>query len=101
MKLVARRHRISESLLYNWRSAWTMAVSLRESPGVEFIPFGMIDHQASDAASAALAAPEQPAEGPAGLEDRVGGIDIDLPNGARIRVDAFVNEKALARVLRR
>ena len=99
VKLVARRHRISESLLYNWRAAWKMAVSLRESPGVEFIPIGMID-QASEAAPPALAAPEQPAESPAGSQDRVGGIDIDLPNGARIRVDAFVNEKALARVLR-
>jgi transposase-like protein len=100
VKLVARRHRISESLLYNWRSAWKMAVSLRESPGVEFIPIGMIDHQADDAAPPALAAPEQPAESPAGSEARAGGIDIDLPNGARIRVDAFVNETALARVLR-
>ena len=30
----------------------------------------------------------------------VGGIEIVLPNGARVSVDAFVNEKALSRVLR-
>ena len=27
-------------------------------------------------------------------------IELDLPTGARLRVDAFVNEKALRRVLR-
>jgi hypothetical protein len=27
-------------------------------------------------------------------------IELDLPTGARLRVDAFVNETALARVLR-
>jgi hypothetical protein len=29
-----------------------------------------------------------------------GGIEIALPNGARVCVDAFVNEQALSRVLR-
>jgi transposase len=33
------------------------------------------------------------------LEERPGVIEIDLPNGARVRVDAFVNERALRRVL--
>lgn len=31
---------------------------------------------------------------------RPGGIDIDLPGGVRLSVDTYVNEKALARVLR-
>jgi len=31
------------------------------------------------------------------MEERVGVIEIALPNGARVRVDAFVNEKALRR----
>ena len=34
-----------------------------------------------------------------GSLDRTGMIEIDLPNGVRLRVDAFVNEKALRRVL--
>jgi hypothetical protein len=34
-----------------------------------------------------------------GGEARVGIIEIALPGGARLRVDAFVNEKALRRVL--
>ena len=29
VKLVARRHRMSESLLYNWRSAWKAAAARR------------------------------------------------------------------------
>jgi len=34
------------------------------------------------------------------LGARPGGIDIDLPTGVRLSVDSYVNEKALARVLR-
>jgi transposase len=39
-----------------------------------------------------------PAKGPT-LDERPGVIEIDLANGVRVRVDAFVNEKALRRVL--
>lgn len=38
-----------------------------------------------------------PAKGPT-LEERPGVIEIDFANGVRVRVDAFVNEKALRRV---
>jgi len=34
-----------------------------------------------------------------GMEDRAGLIEIDLACGTRLRVDAFVNERALRRVL--
>ncbi len=34
------------------------------------------------------------------LDQRAGVIEIDLPEGVRVRVDAFVNERALSRVLR-
>ena len=34
------------------------------------------------------------------LKQRPGVIEIDLPEGVRVRVDAFVNERALDRVLR-
>ena len=33
------------------------------------------------------------------LAERVGVIEIDLPDGVRVRVDGGVNEKALRRVL--
>ena len=34
------------------------------------------------------------------LDERPGVIEVDLPAGARVRVDAFVNERALRRVFR-
>jgi len=46
-----------------------------------------------------LPPPEPPRPRRAG-ESRAGAIEIALPNGARVNVDAFVNEKALSRVLR-
>ncbi len=40
--VVARRHRVSESLLYNWRSAWKTAAVLTQTQGpVEFVPLGV------------------------------------------------------------
>jgi hypothetical protein len=49
----------------------------------------------------ALAQPQRPPEPGSpqpvrGGDSGVGGIEIVLPNGARVSVDAFVNEKALA-----
>ena len=43
VKLVARRHRVSESLLYNWRSAWKAAAAAAVGPSgsVEFVPLGI------------------------------------------------------------
>ena len=42
VKVVARRHQVSESLLYNWRSAWKAAASARPSGPVEFLRLGVI-----------------------------------------------------------
>jgi transposase len=50
---------------------------------------------------ALLAPPEPtPTPEPPAAEGKGGSIEITLPNGARVSVDAFVNEKALSRVLR-
>ena len=38
--LVARRHRMSESLLYNWRSAWKAAAAARALDMPEFLQLG-------------------------------------------------------------
>jgi hypothetical protein len=43
--------------------------------------------------------PEQPQQ-PQISGGSAGGIEIALANGARVCVDAFVNEQALSRVLR-
>jgi len=92
VKLVARRHRISESLLYNWRSAWKMAALMRPQ-AAEFVPLGVLS-EAGDGMPA-QAAPTAPRP-----EERIGGIEIILRNGIRLRVDGLVNETALLRVLR-
>jgi transposase len=100
VRVVARRHRVSESLLYNWRSAWkaAAAASVGSSAAVEFVPLCVLD-EAGQEASAMLPSSEPPRSHRGG-EGRAGAIEIALPNGARVSVDAFVNEKALSRVLR-
>jgi transposase len=102
--VVARRHRISESVLYNWRAAWKAAAAVMQAPmATPFIPLGVFG--GSGHRDTAMLAPPQPPE-PAspgsmrGSDIGVGGIEIVLPNGARVSVDASVNEKALSRVLR-
>ena len=71
----------------------------------EFIPIGMFG-EAEDsgpglvaAAPRRLASPVRPSVAPAKLDERPGVIEVDLPNGVRVRVDAFVNERAFRRVL--
>jgi transposase len=92
VKLVARRHRLSESLLYNWRSAWkAAAASVRSPQPAEFLSIGVFKET-----DGALPAVPADATGEAGT----GGIEIILANGARLRVDALVDETALSRVLR-
>jgi transposase len=40
--VVARRHRISNSLLYNWRSVWWAAVAARAPTAMDFLALGVI-----------------------------------------------------------
>jgi transposase len=67
-----------------------------------FVSIGVVG-RGDDGGPALLAAPQaarsERVERP-GPRERVGMIELDLPGGARLRVDAFVNEKALRRVLR-
>jgi transposase len=101
VRLVARRHGISESLLYNWRSARKAAAVAAGAPDdVEFVPVGVVAGKAPHR-PVLLASPEQvPTPDPPPADGKGGSIEITLPNGARVSVDAFVNEKALSRVLR-
>jgi transposase len=105
VSLVARRHGIAESLLYGWRSARKAKETADQvDDPVEFVPIGVFG-RSHDEGPAMLAAPAkaQPPRSaacmpPTSMGDRAGVIEIDLPNGARVRVDAFVNERALRRV---
>lgn len=102
VRLVARRHQISESLLYNWRSARkAAAVAIGAPENVEFLPVGVIDGPRSGIPPMlSPPCPEPAPQQPLTTEGKAGSIEIALPNGTRISVDASVNEKALSRVLR-
>ncbi|MCC2978318.1 transposase [Sphingomonas sp. PL-96] len=110
---VSRRLGIAESLIYNWRSTQRKAASIASEP-LQFIPYGLVTDVVPSEPSVALTtatpapAPAKPLPPAATTEDlvrphpgsRPGGIDIDLPTGVRLSVDSYVNEKALAHVLR-
>jgi transposase len=70
---------------------------------MEFMPLGVVAG-ADEERPSLLSRPvsERSAQPRTGLTDRVGGIEIEIEllTGARVRVDAFVNEQALSRVLR-
>jgi len=104
---VVRRYEIAASLIYNWRSARRQAAAIASEP-LEFIPYGSI--MTTEPAPPPVPAPQaKPAPSCTSMPEelvrphpgaRPGAIDIDLPSGVRLSTDSYVNEKALARVLR-
>lgn len=117
---LAQQHGVCVSLIYRWRrsvprptpspNANRPTANLGMAAGeraVEFVPIGVFG-RASDEGPALIAGPpvgtapagsgKVPPSAPA-MEARPGLIEIDLPDGTRLRVDAFVNERALRRVL--
>jgi transposase len=113
--VVARRHDLNANLLFTWRRQVGAAEPAAGLPAAvapepaEFVPIGVFGSAPDEGpALLATAAPPRaagvaevrpPVPHPA-LDQRAGVIEIDLPGGARVRVDAFVNERALDRVLR-
>ena len=101
VSMVARRHGISASLLYNWRSAWKAALAVRAMAArpAEFVQIGVVTDAPGDSPRMPTAGAAYPRGAGLALAERIGVIEIDLPDGARVRVDSGVNEKALRRVL--
>ncbi len=97
--MVARRHGLSESLLYNWRSVAKAAMPPQRAEPMEFRPIGVIG-RTNEAPPALLVAPEPRLPTGEQREERTSKIEIALPNGVRVKVGASVSEKALSRVLR-
>ena len=121
---IARRHGLNANLVFAWRrmlqpttakatdpascgpsACLDTAPSTADAP--EFVPLGVFTRAADDgpglpaqAASVAItartgrAAVARPA-----MDERPGVIEIDLVDGTRLRVDTFVTERALRRVL--
>jgi transposase len=97
--VVARRHGIAESLLYNWRSLAKTAAPTNRPERIEFQPLGVIDG-ANKAPAALLVAPEHRGAAEEHRQERASKIEIELASGVRVRVHASVSGKALSRVLR-
>jgi transposase len=97
--VVARRHGIAESLIYNWRSLAKTTAPTNGPEQIEFQPLGVIDG-AHQAPAALLVAPEHRGAAEEHRQECASKIEIELANGVRVRVHASVSEKALSRVLR-
>ena len=122
---IARRHGVNANLVFTWRRAAqsnaaagaelsapaTRAQSHSSSPAngpCEFIPIGVFGRPDDGSSAVAVAPSAAVVSGPSLhgaissrplADERPGAIEIDLADGARLRVDAFVNERALRRVL--
>jgi transposase len=101
---VARRHGVSESVLYGWRASMKAVLGTntdaRTQEAVAFMPLGVVGSTIDGGEAIPMPPGPPPSRPSCGGDVSVGAIEIMLPNGARICVDAFVNERALSRVLR-
>lgn len=107
---IARRHGVNANLVFNWRRSARTACSAGAEVAApasdpEFIPIGVFT-RAPDGGPALIAGggvaeqlPSPTARARANVEGRTGLIEIDLADGTRLRVDGFVNERALRHVL--
>ena len=123
---IARRHGVNANLVFNWRkmalaasSAITGGSSSAAPPpddssravageACEFIPLGVLGEAEpvepaliTDASSGMVGGASSPRSAlpRPGMDERPGVIEIDLADGTRLRVDAFVSERALRRVV--
>jgi transposase len=90
---VARRYGISSGLLYTWRRH--LLEGSFGTTGRPVAKFARVEVMAMPA-DPASAAPSQP---PNAMNHPEGMIEITLPGGVRVRVDARVDSGALRRVL--
>ena len=92
MRRLLWRRGIPGNVLYNWRSAQNLApVAAGMSDNVTFVPVGVIDETAPGGPALLVLSEPRPASELAPLDGNAGLIEIVLPGGARISVDASVN----------
>ena len=111
---LAQRHGVCVSLIYRWRrsaaprarASGSGRTETRAGEGpLEFVPIGVFGRTADEGPAALVTGPVGPAASGCmpspntTMPARPGLIEIDLADGTRLRVDAFVNERALRRVL--
>ncbi len=109
VSVVARRYDINANLLFKWKreaEAEQLGGGLAAVETADLVPIGVVG-RSHDGGPTLLARMPSAGDGlqpneprrPADLEVRPGAIEIDLPCGARVRVDALVDARALGRVL--
>ena len=81
---IARRHGVNDNLLFNWRRRLGHTAMLPAPNAGPTLDFAVVD-----------VVPDASRQG----RDNAGLIEIELPGGVRVRVDAEVSEAALKRVL--
>lgn len=89
---VAQRHGLAPALLYGWRKralAGAMSGFLPVQVEAESAPSDVAERPPAEACSSPGAAPSE----------RGGVIELELPNGCRVRVGSDVDGAALRRVL--
>jgi hypothetical protein len=122
---VARRHGLNSNQVFNWRKvcgtrpaaeiseAFSSVPQARpDTPPAcatdEFLSIGVIAEPKDEGAVPRLnpstvlvgqAPQDRGADARPAMDERPGMVEIDLPCGTRLRVDAFVNERTLRRVL--
>jgi transposase len=109
VSVVARRYDINANLLFKWKreaEAGELGGAAAPAAVAELVPIGVVGRiddggptllarMAGGGDELRLSEPGRSAD----LETRPGMIEIGLPCGARIRVDAAVDGRALGRVL--
>ena len=109
VSVVARRDDINANLLFKWKreaAAGELGGAFGTAAVADLVPIGVVG-RGPDGAPTLLARMANGADGlqpgephrSADLEPRPGVIEIDLPCGTRVRVDATVDARALGRVL--
>ena len=122
---VARRHGLNSNQVFNWRKVCGKRPAAEISEAFSSVPqarsdtlpacatdgflsIGVVSEPTDEGAvprlnpSALLVAQapqDRGADARPAMDERPGMVEIDLPCGTRLRVDAFVNERALRRVL--
>ena len=109
---VARRHGLNANLIFKWirrsREGWldrrreptteqARAVATPEAIDPAFVPVKLLELSAAPAAAAAEIGAKPTRE--TRRTARRGAMDISLPNGAKVSLDADVDAEALRRVL--
>jgi transposase len=92
---VADRNEVSRGLLWNWR-AQVRRGTLRMEPAASFLPVHLADMSPAARSHTAGISPSAPPTQPTAAADQ---IEIELPDGSRLRVGAEVSLAALRRVV--